>query len=307
MANALLEKLQKIFALFGLPTMNVADNGPPFNSAVVRRYCEWNGIVLRNSPPYHAQSNGLAERGVQTAKKTLIRFCLGRETDLSIQEKIDKYLLHSRNSPTIDSQRSPAEIIFSYKPKIKLDLINDFTLNKNIEKFKANKNYESSKNTKQIEAGNGLQKKTKFAVGESVFYRCHFKNWVEWIPATVKQKVSPVTYLIEVNGTIRFVQENKIRSPSERDKHSKVPRPCVNSEETHAHTDVFNESITEENAEVIVISSDATSPSSNESASDTPIVPGTKRRSCRTAESLRRSKRRNKKVKRFGNNIYDRN
>lgn len=83
--NAFIDKLSKFFATFGLPSKIVSDNGPPFNSNVFKKYCESNGIVCQNSPPYHAQSNGLAERGVQTAKKALIRFCLGNESQLSMQ------------------------------------------------------------------------------------------------------------------------------------------------------------------------------------------------------------------------------
>lgn len=83
---AFLKELNKFFAIFGLPIKMVTDSGPPYNSSVLRKFCESNGIVFMNSPPCHAQSNGL---NVQTAKKALIRFCLGAESDLSIIAKID--------------------------------------------------------------------------------------------------------------------------------------------------------------------------------------------------------------------------
>lgn len=70
--GALIKELQKFLGTSGLPTKIVSDNGPPFNSYVFRKYCENYGIVFENSPPYHAQLNGLAERGVQTAKKALV-------------------------------------------------------------------------------------------------------------------------------------------------------------------------------------------------------------------------------------------
>lgn len=179
--NALIEKLSKFFAIFGLPTKIVSDNGPPFNSNVFKKYCETNGIVCQNSPPYHAQSNGLAERGVQTAKKALIRFCLGNESQLSMQAKLEKYLMLSRHSPSFESGRSPAEIVFAYKPKVKLDLINDFVFKKSIVKFENNVKNNCDSETKEnvIESQENNVNFKSFSVGDRVFYRCHFKSWVK--------------------------------------------------------------------------------------------------------------------------------
>lgn len=64
-------KLKQIFSVFGLPAEIVADNGPPFNSSEFNNFCQVNGIKLINTPPYHPQSNGSAERAVQTVKKGL--------------------------------------------------------------------------------------------------------------------------------------------------------------------------------------------------------------------------------------------
>lgn len=53
---------------FGNAKLIVTDNGPPFNSFKISEYCKNKGSNLFHSPPYHPQSNGLAERAVQTAK-----------------------------------------------------------------------------------------------------------------------------------------------------------------------------------------------------------------------------------------------
>lgn len=320
--SALIKKLTIFFSLFGLPHKMVSDNGPPFNSAVLRKYCESNGIVFLNSPPYHAQSNGLAERGVQTAKKALIRFCLGEENALSMQEKIDKYLMLYRNSPSIELGRSPAEVIFAYKPKMKLDFINDFLLRKCNTDINVRKGNDNIRNDLEDKTARSSFKEKTFKVGESVFYRCHFKNWIKWLPAVIKRQVSPVTYLIEINGTIRFVQENQIRYPSKQDKHSLICLPNKDLVETHEENvneealaledDVDMQSVSslsEENVPVMnnhdnhdVSTSSATE---SDQTVNIDVNPGTKRKHTRPTEQLRRSRRNRKRVRRFGNNIFD--
>lgn len=310
-ANSLIEKLNKFFDVFGLPTKIVSDNGPPFNSSVFRKYCESNGIIFQNSPPYHAQSNGLAERGVQTAKKALIRLCMG-ESALTIQEKVDKYLLKARNSPNLETGRTPAECIFAYKPKIKLDLINDFLYKNNNEiSFRKNEQNNNCKKNEPKQKSKSIED-TIFKEGEHVYYRNHFKNWVKWIPAIVKKRVSSLTYLIDINGSIRFVQKNQLRYPSANDKHSPIVTLSENTHEptiTNNNNNELDDSVVdltdsiEGSPEMFVL--DSSTSTSQESNDDSPIIAGRKRRANRPSFQLRRSKRNRKRVKRFGQNVFD--
>lgn len=70
-AAEVVHTLKTIFSAFGLPDEIVLDNGPPFGSKIIKMFANANGIKLTNSPEYHPQSNGSAERAVQTAKQTL--------------------------------------------------------------------------------------------------------------------------------------------------------------------------------------------------------------------------------------------
>lgn len=99
-----ISKLKEIFAVFGLPNELVSDNGPPFNSHEFVSFCQINGITPVKTPPYHPQSNGLAERGVQTVKKGLEK-ALFLHLDQNISEKIilsrlNNFLFTYRNTPT---------------------------------------------------------------------------------------------------------------------------------------------------------------------------------------------------------------
>eukprot|EP00102_Acyrthosiphon_pisum_P025989 XP_016663199.1 PREDICTED: uncharacterized protein LOC107884813 [Acyrthosiphon pisum] len=59
----------EVFAFFGLPEEIVSDNGPPFGSWLFNSYGNQSNIKITKTPPFHSQSNGLAERAVQTVKK----------------------------------------------------------------------------------------------------------------------------------------------------------------------------------------------------------------------------------------------
>ena len=62
--------LNKVFAVYGLPEQVVSDNGPQFISDEFQLFMKSNGIKHIRCSPYHPSSNGLAERMVQTFKKS---------------------------------------------------------------------------------------------------------------------------------------------------------------------------------------------------------------------------------------------
>ena len=62
--------LSRIFSLFGYPKTVVSDNAPEF--LALRNWLERQGVNVKNSPTYHPQSNGQAERAVGTIKRSLI-------------------------------------------------------------------------------------------------------------------------------------------------------------------------------------------------------------------------------------------
>ena len=63
-------KLKEFFSRNGIPEILISDN-KPFNSVLLKEFAkEWDSKIVTSSPRY-AQSNGLAERGVQIAKNIL--------------------------------------------------------------------------------------------------------------------------------------------------------------------------------------------------------------------------------------------
>ena len=67
-----IEDLRSIFATHGFPQVIVIDNSPNFASEEFKVYLKQNGINHIFTPPYHPNSNGLAERAAQTFKMELV-------------------------------------------------------------------------------------------------------------------------------------------------------------------------------------------------------------------------------------------
>ena len=69
--TATIEVLRGLFALYGLPTQLVLDNGPQLVSEEFSQFVKINGIKHIKSATYHPASNGQVERAVQTFKSKL--------------------------------------------------------------------------------------------------------------------------------------------------------------------------------------------------------------------------------------------
>ena len=70
-ASATLDVLREWFAVHGIPEQIVTDNGTQFTSEAFEIFVKRNSIKHIKSAPYHPASNGLAERFIQSLKKSL--------------------------------------------------------------------------------------------------------------------------------------------------------------------------------------------------------------------------------------------
>ncbi|KAK6057951.1 integrase core domain protein [Cooperia oncophora] len=70
MSTTTVEKtIEKLFSTHVLPEQIVVDNGPQFVAKAFKEYWKKRNIELTFIPPYHHNSNGEAERFVQTFKR----------------------------------------------------------------------------------------------------------------------------------------------------------------------------------------------------------------------------------------------
>ena len=101
-STATINKMKHHFARFGIPLEVQSDNGPQYSSRDFKEFAATWGFTHTTSSPEYPQSNGLAERGVQTAKHMMTK---------AKHDGSDAYLalLALRNTPRDNTLGSPAQ------------------------------------------------------------------------------------------------------------------------------------------------------------------------------------------------------
>ena len=101
------------FARHGIPDIFMSDNGTQFDSREFRQFADEYGFELKTSSPTYPQSNGMAEKAVQTAKRLLKKAKKdGRDPYLA--------LLDFRNTPRDKHLGSPVQRLMGRRTKTTL-------------------------------------------------------------------------------------------------------------------------------------------------------------------------------------------
>lgn len=111
-----MDLLEKDFAHFGYPHTLVTDNATSFLSEEFQTWCRQRGITHLSGAPYHAATNGAAERLVQTFKRSL------QKSALPPKQALQEFLMQYRRTP-LDSGYSPSELLNGRQIRTKLDAI----------------------------------------------------------------------------------------------------------------------------------------------------------------------------------------
>jgi len=119
-ARSTISIFRQLFARYGPPEILVTDNGTQFTSTEFAHFCATFGVTHLRSPPYHPQSNGQAERFVDTLKRGLQKL-RGEEVDSALQELL--YTYRYTPSQSVPDSRSPAEIFLGRKLRTTFDLL----------------------------------------------------------------------------------------------------------------------------------------------------------------------------------------
>ncbi|KAH9580655.1 hypothetical protein MS3_00009239 [Schistosoma haematobium] len=154
------------------PETLMADNGSQFVAESFKHFCSVNGITHLRSSPYHSQSNGQAERFVDTFKRALLKG--GGEGTTG--QVITKFLTSYRATPNLNvpDSKSPAEAMFRRRIRT---VFNAMLPSKLVNGHSQNPNIRSSN------------------IGDEVFIKSYIeKN--RWEPGEVVQKLGRVLYRV---------------------------------------------------------------------------------------------------------------
>ncbi|XP_054279190.1 uncharacterized protein K02A2.6-like [Macrosteles quadrilineatus] len=228
-----IEKLRHCFATFGLPSTVVTDGGPQFKSSEFKEFMGKNGIHHILTPPFHLASNGLAERAVQTVKESFLKQMLHDakcKSKRSTQHHIDAFLFTYRNTPHSMTGLTPSELMFKFKPKTHLSPLKPHLTSQ----------MEIKQEGITSTANNHRGKPRSFVIDDNVYVRTVRQEKIKWQPGVVTKVVSPVTYLVRVDGRVRFVHADHLRARAgeeeEEDDFIHFPREAFRSSPKQTET-----------------------------------------------------------------------
>ena len=173
--------LRRMFAQFGLPHQVVSDNGPQFTSEEFKRFMRSNGIKHIRSTPYHPATNGAVERLVRTFKQTMRA---GRHDLLSMQHRLQNFLLTYRATPHTTTGETPAMLFLGRQLRTRFDLLQP-CLEKKVIEHQASQKQHHDQHSRMRE----------FELGDGVLV----KRNSEWFAGVVSSRLGPATYLVQLN------------------------------------------------------------------------------------------------------------
>ena len=168
----------------------ITDNGPQFASYEFKQFAQDYQFEYCTTSPYYPQSNGMAEKSVQTVKNLMKK---------AIHDKKDPYLalLDYRNTPQSENVGSPAQRLMGRRTKtlipttkvlLKPKVINPSIVQKELRQRKVVQKRYYNQHAKHL-------KKLKVHVEESVWLQ---RQDGRWVPAKVSgvSKQAPRSYFI---------------------------------------------------------------------------------------------------------------
>lgn len=202
--SATIEKLRETFGRFGVPDVIVTDNGTSFTSHDFEVYCKSIGIRHIRTAPFHPQSNGQAERFVDSFKRALLKAKGEHLTAIALQTFLHAYRITP--SEVLPNHQSPAEIMFGRPLRTVFDLVrpsDQQTTHRN----------DSMENTFNKQHG-AVKREYK---SNDIVYVMDYRNPKRcWIAATVLERRGKVMYTVYTSARqIWRRHANQIRSRKE--------------------------------------------------------------------------------------------
>ena len=103
-----------------MPVHCVSDNGPQFRSEEFTLFLKMNGVKHVRVAPYHAASNGLAERMFQSFKNHMNAY---KGSKLSIQQPIENLLPTYRSTKHPTTGKTPVSLFLGRELRTRLSLL----------------------------------------------------------------------------------------------------------------------------------------------------------------------------------------
>ena len=187
--------LRSTFARYGIPHTIVSINGTCFTSKELEIFLKANGITHLSTSPYHPQSNGLAEKMVQSFKCGMKKM-----SGDSIDVNLARFLFSYRVTPHSTTGVSPSELMFGREIQTLFHLLQPDLFTK-----------VSKKQEEQTKSFNRRAKDRQFYQGDYVYVRnFSHRNSVPWIAGVIVKRIGNVSYMVRLENTDNVVKRDMV-------------------------------------------------------------------------------------------------
>lgn len=189
-SRAVIDVLRRFFVDFGRPETLLSDNGPQFSSYEFKCFMEDQDVKHVTSSPHFAQSNGLAERMVQTVKNSLSKALLSGQN-------LSDVLSALRNTPAEDGLPSPAVLLQGRNLRGPLHRYS-FQLQPVVVNKQDVQNILIARQGKASFYGKHSDPLVSLAIGQSVWCRIGHRKWVRAL--VIRRGGTPSSYVVQLDS-----------------------------------------------------------------------------------------------------------
>lgn len=193
--------LQQLFARYGLPLEVVSDNGHQYISEEFKTLLKSLGVLQTLVPTYHPQSNGQAERTIQTFKHSLSKMQLDFNDNSSVTAKVKRFLLRYRSSPHSTTGSSPAELFLGRPIRTVLELMHPSAARHVEKKQSCQKQYFDRSHTSN----------KYFCCDQDVWVKSHRDPSNKWIRGKLIMPKGSKTWLVDINNKRYLAHMDQMR------------------------------------------------------------------------------------------------
>lgn len=224
-SSIILDCLKDFTSQFGNPELIVSDNGTQFTSQHFSEFCTENGICHKFTAPYHPQSNGLAERFVDTLKRALKKL----EGTGTSNQNLQTFLKCYRSTPNSNApqNKTPSELFIGRKLRTNLDLL------------RKRDQYEMHRNEKMEQQFNNRHsaKERNYKCGDKVYVKIYKLNKTFWYPGVIIKTIGNVNYVVKVDNIPSF---REVRSHANQLRPRYTDETSADIEILFDHFDLFS-------------------------------------------------------------------
>ena len=223
------------FQITGVPSWISSDNGPNLSSKWTKELLHRLGVTPKFASPYHSNASGLVERSIGTIKSIISK--LAEKNPRSWHKSLGFALWALREVRNATTGMPPWMLAFGFIPRGPLAILKETwsgerklppNVNKSVDLYllELQRNLEAARelageNAAAAQDGyaeqyNRKSKDKHFNVGDSVLILAPdstssklFSRWQG--PAKVVKIVSPYSYLVEIDGSVKQLHANRLR------------------------------------------------------------------------------------------------